>query len=64
MTTGSMSVVIQQIRSTVLREGAGLTDGELLESFVRRRDDAALAALVRRHGPMVYGIRHDTCKRK
>ena len=54
--SSSMSVVIEQLRSTVLREGAGLTDGELLESFVRQRDDAALAALVRRHGPMVWGV--------
>jgi len=56
MATSPMSVVIQQLRSTVLREGAGMTDGELLDSFVRQRDDAALAALVRRHGPMVWGV--------
>ena len=56
MATSPMDVVIQQLRSTVLREGAGLTDGQLLESFVRQRDEAALAALVRRHGPMVWGV--------
>ena len=32
------------------------TDGQLLESFVRRRDDAALAALVQRHAAMVWGV--------
>jgi RNA polymerase sigma factor (sigma-70 family) len=31
-------------------------DGELLEAFVQRRDDAAFAALVRRHGPMVLAV--------
>src|SRR5262249_34368415 len=36
--------------------GAGLTDGELLEAHLRRRDEAALAALVRRHGSMVWGV--------
>jgi len=31
----------------------GATDGELLGRFVGRRDEAAFAALVERHGPMV-----------
>jgi RNA polymerase sigma factor (sigma-70 family) len=31
------------------------TDAELLERFVRDRDEAAFAALVERHGPMVMG---------
>src|SRR4051794_5375959 len=31
------------------------TDTELLERFVRHRDEAAFAALVERHGPMVRG---------
>jgi RNA polymerase sigma-70 factor (ECF subfamily) len=40
----------------LLHEGAGLTDGQLLEDYISRRDQAALAALVRRHGPMVWGV--------
>lgn len=32
------------------------TDAQLLGSFVRHRDPAAFEALVRRHGPMVYGV--------
>src|SRR5438034_1544547 len=52
-----MSEIIQQLRRTVLlRDGAGLTDGELLECFISRREEAAVAALVRRHGPMVWGV--------
>ncbi len=34
----------------------GLTEGELLERFVRGHDEAAFEALVARHGPMVLGI--------
>ena len=34
----------------------GLTDGQLLERYVSRRDEAAFEAIVRRHGPMVWGV--------
>ena len=40
----------------LLRDGAGLTDGQLLKRFLTQRDDAAFAALVRRHGPMVLEV--------
>ena len=33
-----------------------LSDDELLERFVARRDEAAFEAIVRRHGPMVLGV--------
>src|SRR5438445_3916328 len=57
MATSRISGVIQHLRRAVLlQEGAGLSDGQLLEDFVRRRDEAALAVLVRRHGPMVWGV--------
>jgi RNA polymerase sigma factor (sigma-70 family) len=57
MPTSQMSEVLQHLRRTVLRpEGAGLTDGQLLENFVSRRDPAALEDLLRRHGPMVWGV--------
>src|SRR5262245_46937177 len=32
------------------------SDAALLDRFVRDRDDRAFAALVRRHGPMVWGV--------
>jgi RNA polymerase sigma factor (sigma-70 family) len=32
------------------------SDGQLLERFVHQRDEAAFAALVQRHGPLVLGV--------
>jgi RNA polymerase sigma factor (sigma-70 family) len=57
MATSQMSEIIQHLRrAVVLPDGAGLTDGQLLEDYISRRDEAALAALVRRHAPMVWGV--------
>jgi RNA polymerase sigma-70 factor (ECF subfamily) len=43
-------------RTTLAQDRAGLTDGQLLDCFVVRRDASAFEALVRRHGPMVWGV--------
>jgi RNA polymerase sigma factor (sigma-70 family) len=57
MATSQMNEVIRHLRRAVLlRDGAGLTDGRLLEDYISHRDEAALAALVSRHGPMVWGV--------
>src|SRR5215218_7762434 len=56
MPTSPTTSVIEHLRRAVLRDGAELGDGELLGRFVERRDEDALAALVRRHGPMVWGV--------
>jgi RNA polymerase sigma factor (sigma-70 family) len=37
-----------------------LTDAELVDRFVRQRDEDAYAEIVRRHAPMVYAICHRT----
>ena len=34
----------------------GLSDGQLLDRFVDRREEAVFEALVGRHGPMVWGV--------
>jgi RNA polymerase sigma factor (sigma-70 family) len=57
MATSQLSEIIQHLRRRVLlQEGAELTDGQLLEDYLRCREEAALAALVCRHGPMVWGV--------
>jgi RNA polymerase sigma factor (sigma-70 family) len=42
--------------AALLGAGAQISDGQLLEDFVVRRDEAAFAVLVRRHGPLVLGV--------
>src|SRR5579884_3667256 len=57
ITTTPMSDVMQHLRrAALLQDGAGLGDGQLLEDYLSHHDEAALAALVRRHGPMVWGV--------
>jgi RNA polymerase sigma factor (sigma-70 family) len=57
MATGYMTRVIGHLRKAALRhDGGGLTDGQLLECFLARRDESAFEALVRRHGPMVLAV--------
>src|SRR5215213_327938 len=52
MPTSPVRSLIDHVRRVVSPEG----DGELLGRFVDRRDERALAALVERHGPMVWGV--------
>jgi RNA polymerase sigma factor (sigma-70 family) len=57
MATTGVNGLIQHLRHAVLRQdGAGLTDGELMELYVTRREEAAFEALLHRHGPMVLGV--------
>ena len=52
-----MKVVSRELQ-TLFSVGTlgGLSDGRLLERFAAHREEAAFEALVRRHGPMVWGV--------
>jgi RNA polymerase sigma factor (sigma-70 family) len=55
MTTTRAGIVLRHIR-TLAAAPACLGDRQLLERFTAFRDEAAFAALVRLHGPMVHGV--------
>jgi RNA polymerase sigma factor (sigma-70 family) len=57
MGTDPLKTVLGHLRRALLPpDSGGLSDAQLLGCFVADRDEAAFAALVRRHGPMVLGV--------
>src|SRR6266852_842405 len=57
MSSGQLSVLLRHIRQwaggSMTRD---VTDQQLLDRFVRQREEAAFALLVERHGPMVLRV--------
>ena len=52
-----LGAVVRHIRTVVASEETrGLSDRQLLDQFVVRKDPAAFAVLVQRHGPLVLGV--------
>src|SRR5687767_4510472 len=57
MTDASLANVLLQVRTRSAALGSfPPTDRELLDRFAAGREEAAFAALVGRHGPMVLGV--------
>jgi hypothetical protein len=57
MAWGHEGAILRHVRR-LFTEGtvAGLSEGQLLERFALRRDEAAFEALMSRHGPMVLRV--------
>src|SRR5690348_10779904 len=57
MATTQAGTVLRQVRRLLAAPAAeALPDRQLVEAFADRRDEAAFASLVRRHGPLVLGV--------
>jgi RNA polymerase sigma factor (sigma-70 family) len=56
MMATTLAGVLNNLRRSFRRQASGLADGQLLASFVTRRDETAFATIMDRHGPMVLGV--------
>jgi RNA polymerase sigma factor (sigma-70 family) len=57
MANRQLGTLVRQIQKLTGAESVqDLTDGQLLENFAVRREEAAFAALMQRHGPLVLGV--------
>jgi RNA polymerase sigma factor (sigma-70 family) len=56
MTARPTNRLLCRLHRVALRPECGVTDAQLLERFLARRDEGAFEELVRRHGPMVLGV--------
>jgi RNA polymerase sigma factor (sigma-70 family) len=56
MSGGQLDNVLRHLRKLVGSPAAEDSDSRLLERFLSQRDEAAFAALLARHGPMVWGL--------
>jgi RNA polymerase sigma factor (sigma-70 family) len=59
MSSAQLRTLLRHLHRTTAVPAEGVSDAELLERFVTRRDECAFELLVWRHGAMVLG----TCRR-
>ncbi|HWY85964.1 MAG TPA: sigma-70 family RNA polymerase sigma factor, partial [Gemmataceae bacterium] len=56
MPTTQFNKIIDYLYRTTRPRDGDITDGQLLARYTMNRDEAAFAAILRRHGPMVWGL--------
>src|SRR5438552_1969038 len=57
MASGQSSAIVRQVQRLFgAGSVAGLGEGQLLERFIKNRDESAFEAIMARHGPMVLGV--------
>ncbi len=56
MHNSRLNVLVRHIHRLAGVDAAAPTDGQLLDRFLRGGEEMAFAELVRRHGPMVFGV--------
>ena len=56
MAEARLAAVLHHLRHLGGTPGEGLSDGQLLQRFAAGREEAAFAALLQRHGRLVWGV--------
>jgi DNA-directed RNA polymerase specialized sigma24 family protein len=57
MATPNLSAFLRRLtRGMVAKSLSDLSDRQLVEQFLARRDEAVFEVIVRRHGPIVYRV--------
>src|SRR5438128_1743060 len=57
MPSSPLGPILHRLRTWAdARTAQDLTDGQLLDRFTRRHEEAAFAILLQRHGPLVLGL--------
>lgn len=58
MSDSTLGAALRRLRNQLVgqRLAAEFDDGQLLDRFIRQHEEAAFAALVYRHGPMVLSV--------
>src|SRR4051794_13175921 len=56
MAQRALGAFLSHLTGAAVRAGGEPDDADLLDRFVRGREEAAFAALLGRHGPMVWGV--------
>jgi RNA polymerase sigma factor (sigma-70 family) len=56
MGDGQLRPLVNRLLHTIGKDGGQLSDAQLLERFVRAKDEAAFESLLWRHGPMVLAL--------
>jgi len=56
MATHALADVLRYIHCLASDLFVDASDGKLLEQFITQRDELAFAALLQRHGPLVFGV--------
>src|SRR5437016_2432778 len=55
MASELLPAVLRHLRQLAAADNS-VSDGDLLQRFISGREEAAFTLLVRRHGPMVWGV--------
>jgi RNA polymerase sigma factor (sigma-70 family) len=64
MNAANVERILRHIRQLAGEREAPLPDAELLRRYLATRDESAFAALVRRHGPMVFAVCQSVLRRR